>query len=148
ECPLPTGVLMRGEKPHVTGDTLARIQQVAQNDGDSLDLANFKGRYVHLLVVQTPNKPVWHLEEGEPVAWEALAMMNEEDDTPQLIAFSSLPKAVGFMQPAVIAGHISGINKVGKFSKATATGWTLPVLLNPPPQILTDARITTVSIDP
>ncbi len=147
ECPLPTGVLMRGEKPHTIADTLERIQQVAGNEGDSLDLSNFKGRYVHLLVTQTPNKPVWQLEDGEAVHWEALALIGT-DETPALIAFSSLPKAVGFMQPAVMAGQISDINKVAKFSKATAATWTLPVMLNPPPDVLNDARTTTLSIDP
>lgn len=147
ECPLPTGVLMRGEKPHTTVDTLERIQQVAGNEGDSLDLSNFKGRYVHLLVTQTPNKPVWQLEDGEAVHWEALALIGE-DEIPTLIAFSSLPKAVGFMQPAVMAGQISDINKVAKFSKVTAATWTQPVLLNPPPDVLSNARTITLTIDP
>ena len=147
ECPLPTGVLIRGEKPHTTADTLERIQQVAQHEGDLLDLATFKGRYVHLLVTQTPNKPVWTLEEGEPIHWEALAVM-AGNGALTLLVFSSLPKAVGFMQPAVMAGHINGINKVAKFSRETAATWTFPVLLNPPADVLATASITTVTVDP
>src|SRR5664279_3794743 len=42
-----TGVLLRGEKSHVTDDTLARIQSVAARDQA---LAEFKGRYLHLLI--------------------------------------------------------------------------------------------------
>ncbi|MEQ8672293.1 MAG: hypothetical protein RLP44_00945 [Aggregatilineales bacterium] len=147
ECPLPTGVLMRGEKPHHTADTLERIQQVAQHDGDVLDLATFKGRYVHLLVTQTPNKPVWTLQEGEPIHWEALAV-TDEHGSHNALAFSSLPKAVGFMQPAVLAGHISGINKVAKFSKETAASWTFPIMLNPPSDVLATMSTTTITIDP
>ena len=106
ECPLPMGVLMRGEKPHTTDDTLERVQQVAARDYAGTkdeaaselafaNLANFKGRYVHLLVRQTPNKPAWSLEAGEFVTWQAAAL-----ETPvgtALLAFSSLPQAVAFM---------------------------------------------------
>lgn len=49
-----------------------------------------------------------------------------------ILAFTSLPKAVAFMQPAVLAGRIKDVNKVGKFSRETALGWTVPVILNPP----------------
>ena len=48
---------------------------------------------------------------------------------PLLLAFSSLPNAVAFMQPAVIAGTIKDVNKVAKFSRATAQDWR--VLINP-----------------
>ena len=37
------GVLIRGEKPHDTADTLERIRSVARADSDSLDLKGFKG---------------------------------------------------------------------------------------------------------
>lgn len=142
ECPLPTGVLMRGEKPHTTADTLARIQQVATNDEDALSLADFKGRYVHLLVVQTPNKPVWALGEGETVQWQAVTVDGK------LIAFSSLPKAVGFMQPAVMQGRINGVNKVAKFDKTTAAAWAQPVLLNPTLDALNGKAIAFTEVDP
>ncbi|MBC8100341.1 MAG: hypothetical protein H7Y11_12930, partial [Armatimonadetes bacterium] len=42
ECPLPTGVLMRGEKPHTTDDTLARVQLGADGDADGLTLAAYR----------------------------------------------------------------------------------------------------------
>ncbi len=144
--PLPVGVLIRGEKPHTTSDTLERVQKVAANDDDRLTLADFKGRYVHLLILQTPNKPVWRMEPNEMITWQALAVQN--NDAPMLLAFSSLPKAVGFMQPAVIAGHISGINKVGKFDKTVAKAWTIPLTLNPPVDVLDRTQTVYVDIDP
>lgn len=125
ECPLPTGALVRGEKPHTTTDTLQRIRQVAGQDADALSLADFRGRYLHLLVIQTPNKPVWAIRPDEPIQWQAATAGGA------LLAFSSLPKAVAFMQEAVLSGALTGINKVGKFSRATAESWTTPVLLNP-----------------
>lgn len=142
ECPLPTGVLMRGEKPHSTEDTFERIQQVAEQDDDAQSLVEYRGKYVHLLVKQTPNKPVWALEAGETLYWQAL-MVNGA-----LLAFSSLPKAVGFMQPAVVSGKIKDVSKVAKFSKRATQTWTLPVLLNPTVELLDGHPITLIEIDP
>ncbi|MDX1994321.1 MAG: hypothetical protein SF029_18195 [bacterium] len=145
ECPLPTGVLMRGEKAHTTSHTLERIQQVADLDENALDLESYKGRFVHLLITQTPNKPAWKLDAGEQVEWQAAAVEGENE--PMLLAFSSLPKAVAFMQPAVLDGRVKDVNKVGKFSKATAQGWALPVLLNPDLTILNDRPLRLVPVD-
>jgi hypothetical protein len=142
ECPLPTGVLMRGEKPHMTEDTLERIQGVAEHDEDAQTLTDFKGKYVHLLVKQTPNKPVWALEPGETLRWEAVTLDGV------LLAFSSLPKAVGFMQPAVVAGKIKDVSKVAKFSKSTAQEWTQLVLLNPTLDTLNGQHVSFIDIDP
>jgi len=139
------GVLIRGEKAHTTDDTLQRIQQVATADGDMLDLATFKGRYVHLLIRQTPNKPVWKLQPDEQIRWQAVAI--RRDDV-ILLGFSSLPKAVGFMQPAVMENVIQDINKVGKFSKDTASTWSWSVLLNPTLDMIRDEALTWVEIDP
>jgi hypothetical protein len=140
------GVLIRGEKRHTTADTTHRIQQVAGKDEGMLHLESYRGRYVYLLVIQTPNKPVWQLDADEPVHWRAAAIVRDGERT--LLGFSSLPRAVGFMQPAVLAGQILDVNKVGKFSKATARSWTLPVLLNPEIDVLNDAQVTWVEIDP
>ncbi len=68
---LPSGVLLRGEKPHLTDDTLARIQSVAALDAAQ---AEFRGRYVHLLIRQTPNKPVWALKPDDQITWQAVAL--------------------------------------------------------------------------
>lgn len=135
------GVLMRGEKPHVTEDTLARIQSVAEHDATGVD---FKGRYVHLLVRQTPNKPVWALQPGEAVEWRALALADDGD--PLLLAFSSLPNAVAFMQPAVVKGTIKDVNKVAKFSRMAAQSWRLWV--NPPSDALDGREIVLLAVDP
>lgn len=142
ECPLPVGVLMRGERPHETDDTLARVQIGAEGDEDSQDLTHFKGRFVHLLIRQTPDKPAWKLRADESLVWEAVTLNGA------FLAFSSLPKAVAFMQPVVLTGQILGVSKVAKFSKITALGWSQPVLLNPTPEILENGTLGVVSIDP
>lgn len=138
------GVLIRGEKAHITDDTLSRIQQVATADEDMLDLTTFKGRYVHLLIQQTPNKPVWKLQADEKIEWQAVAI--QRDDSSILLGFSSLPKAVGFMQPAVVEGVVTDINKVGKFSKETASNWT--VMLNPTLEMIRNETLTMIDVDP
>jgi hypothetical protein len=140
-----SGVLARGEKPHTAQATLARIAQTAARDDSAPGLAAYSGRYVHLLIRQTPNKPAWALTPGERVSWEAAAL--DSGDGPALLAFSSLPKAVAFMQPAVLAGHISGVNKVGKFSRETAQTWPLPVRFNADAAALGGGRVVFVPVD-
>jgi len=132
------GLLIRGEKPHTEQHTVDRIKQVADRD------QAFPGRYVHLLIRQTPNKPVWALKEGEKVEWQAVTLTG--DDAPVFLAFSSLPKAVAFMQPAIMSGLIKDINKVAKFSRETAQNWTL--LVNPTIESLAGQAIALVSVDP
>lgn len=142
------GVLIRGEKPHTTADTLDRIQQVALADADLLKLETFKGRYVHLLIQQLPNKPVWKLEPDDKITWHAVAIAH--DDVDIVLGFSSLPKAVGFMQPAVVEGLITDINKVGKFAKETVASWddTMTVVLNPTLESIRRFPLKLVDIDP
>jgi hypothetical protein len=141
-----SGVLVRGEKPHTTADTLARIDSVARRDSAAPDLVGFKGRYLHLLVRQTPNKPVWALSADERVSWEALAVEQANDVT--VLAFSSLPNAVAFMQAAVLAGSLRDVNKVGKFSRRTAEAWAFRFVINPPPDILRQHTISRIAVDP
>jgi hypothetical protein len=141
-----TGILIRGEKPHTEHRTQERIRQVAALDSDMLDLATYTGRYVHLLVCQTPNTPVWKLATDERVEWQAVAI--ERDASAVLLAFSSLPKAVALMQPAVVAGRIKDVNKVAKFSRETARTWSFPVLLNPTMDTLENQSIVLVPVDP
>jgi hypothetical protein len=145
ECPLPTGVLMRGEKPHVTGNTLERVQQVAGQDAAYADLQTYRGRYVHLLVRENPAKPAWKREPGEVVTWEAVALSTADDVA--LLAFSSLPQAVAFMQPAVLDGRIDGVTKVGKFRREVAQAWERPVLLNGAVDVLDGAPVVFVPVD-
>jgi hypothetical protein len=139
--PILDGVLLRGEKPHTEARTVDRILQVAERE-EAADFTAYKGRYVYLLVQQTPNKPIWALRDGERVAWRAVTV----DDA--LLAFSSLPKAVAFMQPAVVAGLVKDINKVAKFTRETAQTWTQPVLLNAPVDVLHGRAVTLIDIDP
>lgn len=140
------GVLIRGEKRHTHQNTLDRIQSVAGQEIDGAVWATYCGRYVHLLIRQTPNKPVWRMDPDEPIRWQAVTLRRAERE--HLLAFSSLPKAVGFMQPAVVAGQINDINKVGKFSRSTAETWTLPVLLNPEWSLLDGGTAGFVEVDP
>lgn len=140
------GVLIRGEKEHITEDTLERVRQIAKSDSDLLDFDNYKGRYVHLLIIQTPNKPVWKLSSDDTIEWQAITI--EKDDTIVLLAFSSLPKAVSFMQPAVLRGFVRDVNKVGKFSKSTAQKWDYPILLNPILDDISDYNVKLLYINP
>jgi hypothetical protein len=122
------GLLLRGEKAHQTADTLQRVQEIAQRDSDLLDLATYRGRFLYLLIQQSPNKPVWALKADESISWKAIAIENAGQA--YLLAYSSLPKAVAFMQKAVLDGFIRDVNKLGKFSKEAAATWSFPVLLN------------------
>lgn len=140
------GALLRGEKAHLTADTHERIQAVAQQDAAFTDLATYRGRYLHLLIQQQPNKPAWKLDPGETVTWHAVAVTVNGETA--LLAFSSLPNAVGFMQPAVLSGQIRDVNKVGKFSRTSAQTWTLPVILNADVSLLAAATVTLVAVDP
>ncbi|MFN8562170.1 MAG: hypothetical protein U0703_11245 [Anaerolineae bacterium] len=77
------------------------------------------------------------------VEWRALALADDGDRL--LLAFSSLPNAVAFMQPAVLDGAITGVNKVAKFSRA-AQDWR--PWINPPLEALAGREIVYVPVDP
>ncbi|MEM9954386.1 MAG: hypothetical protein AAF846_22445 [Chloroflexota bacterium] len=140
-----TGVLIRGEKPHTTEDTIERVETIASRDADLLNLETFRGRFVHLLIVQTPNIPIWKRKPDDPITWHAVAVTIE--NTQRLLAFSSLPKAVNFMQSAVMAGFVQDVNKVGKFSKDIAREWQPTPLLNPILEQVTDYSVILLNID-
>jgi hypothetical protein len=139
------GVLVRGEKPHTSANTLERIQGVAEQDSGLTNFDQYSGRYVHLLIQQRPNKPVWALRPDEPITWEAIGV--QTDAGVVLLAFSSLPRAVGFMQPAVVQGRIKDVNKVGKFRREVAQGWTHKALLNPSLDGLAGLAVVLVPVD-
>jgi ubiquinone/menaquinone biosynthesis C-methylase UbiE len=155
------GILSRGEKPFPQGlTTTARVDQTAaQERGDlhGIDAAHLfsdeaKGRYLFLLVRQTPDKPPWAVQPGERVTWTA-AMVDDADGVGHLLAFSSLPKAVQFMQPAVTANLLIGVNKVAKFDKSRALTWGGRALLNPPFEALLGSSAfrfagRTLNVDP
>jgi hypothetical protein len=144
ESPKRVGVLMRGEKPHTEDHTVDRVKQVAERDADPSTRRS--SRYVHLLIQQTPNKPAWKLEPDEQIKWQAVAVAGHNESV--VLAFSSLPKAVEFMQPSVLAGHIKDVNKVAKFSWETARAWPYPIMLNPSDEIFDTQEVVFVSVDP
>lgn len=135
------GVLSRGEKPYgVNTASVERIAQAAALDDTSgkleiIDAAALpdygRGRFIFLLVRQSPDKPAWAIQPGETIRWDA-ALITDPAQQPYLLAFTSLPKAVAFMQPAVTTGWLIGVNKVAKFEKTAAPPWGLNVLVNPP----------------
>lgn len=121
------GVLLRGERAHTTADTLERVQVAAGQDADTLTLDTFKGRFVYLPIRQSPNKPPWKITRDDVVIWEAVTV--GDDNT--LLAFTSLPKAVGFLQQAIVQGMMLGITKVAKFRRDVPLLSAYSVLLNP-----------------
>jgi hypothetical protein len=144
ESPKPTGVLMRGEKPHIEEHTVDRIKQVAERD-NSPAAQRRASRYVHLLIQQKPNKPAWKLKKDEVLDWQAVAVAGDNETI--LLAFSSLPKAVEFMQPAVLAGHILDVNKVAKFAWSVVQALPYPIMLNPSDEIFDTQAVTFVAVD-
>jgi hypothetical protein len=141
EHPAPLGVLMRGEKPHTEERTVDRAKQVARRDSAARGV-----RYIHVLIQQTPNKPAWKLEAGEKVDWQAVAVVGQGETV--LLAFSSLPKAVEFMQPAVMAGHVKDVNKIAKFRWEVARDWPFPIMLNPSDEIFDTQAVALLAVDP
>lgn len=139
------GVLVRGERPHHTADTHERVNIAAQADEAGLTLDRVPGRFVHLLIRQAPNKPVWRMEADEPLNWQAIAL--DAEGQPRLLAFTSLPRAVSLMQPAVVAGRIRDVNRVGKFAKETVQAWGLPLIVNPTIEMLADGHIVSLPVD-
>ena len=146
ECPLPIGALMRGEKPHQSDDTLERVKVASDRDADAINWDTYNGRYVYLLIQQTPNKPAWRLMPDDVIEWKAAALQTVTRVT--ALVFSSLPKAVSFMQPAVLDGQLEGITKVAKFSREIAQGWAFGTALNPTNAIFDGKTVTWIEIDP
>ncbi len=133
---LPDGILYRGEYPY--DGNLSTQERVSIGAGppsitgiiSSSEIEATTGRYVLVLVRQTPNLPAWRLEPDTPVLWHLAALETEQHPT-LVLAFSALPKAVAWMQHAVLNGFLPDIHKIVKFSKTTAAQWRLPLLLNP-----------------
>ncbi len=138
-------LLLRGERP------LEAQEGQERNPGVSVEAAGHvaalrPGRYVHLLLRQTPERAPWATEPGEALRWQALTL-----DVPgerRLLAFSSLPQAVAFMQPAVLQGRLRDVNKVGKFPREAANDWPFAPLLDPAPDVLERADTGLVDVDP
>jgi hypothetical protein len=131
--------LYRGERPPA-GSSIERHTQLAASipttaafnaSPGMTDAAAINTPFVFLLVSRTPNKPAWKLEPGEFVAWRAATLIPAAGAQPVLLAFSSLVKAVAFLQGAVLARRLAGVNKVGKFRAEASQTWPLPLTLNP-----------------
>jgi hypothetical protein len=81
----------------------------------------------------------------EPVTWEAAAVA--ADQGVALLAFTALPRAVGFMQTAILEGTLSGITRVARFSRAAARAWEQSAWLNPPPSVLRGRSVVFLPVD-
>ncbi len=126
-------VLYRGERPPL-GSSVTRVQTLAS--GVRPRTSNSRSEpltspSLFLLVTQTPNKPAWTLTRDEKLDWRAVTLLDPATGQPSLLAFSSLVKAVAFMQAAILAKAIGGVNKVGKFRAEVSQTWALPFVLNP-----------------
>ena len=135
------GVLVRGEKPYPIQTPEDPVTPVIDTpDGltslDAARLAQTPGRYVFLLIRQTPNRPVWSLPPDTLVVWDAASTFDRDLKIPAALAFSSLPKAVAFMRPAVTANVLIGVTRIARFDKTIAAHWSFPVLLNPTFELL------------
>jgi len=129
------GILSRGEKPYPTQNPAAR--QTYSDPAQSNDalipvtaasaLDGTPSRNLFLLIRQEPDKPAWTLQPGEVVTWGAASALHEGQ--PVALAFTSLPKGVAFMQPAV--NLLKGVTKVAKFPRDTAQSWDFSLLINP-----------------
>ena len=127
-------LLLRGERPRGAQDCAVRGPGAR------------KGRYLHLLLRQSPEGPPWAHAPGDDMRWQALTL--DVGGQRRLLAFSSLPQAVAFMQPAVLQGRLRDVNKVGKFPRETARDWPLGVLLDPAPAILERGDTGLFEVDP
>jgi hypothetical protein len=140
ECPLPVGALIRGEKPHTEAHTVDRVKQVAAQDAPIRT-----ARYLHLLIHQTPDKPAWRLTAADTIRWQAIGVQGDNEVV--LLTFSSLPKAVEFMQPAVIAGYVKNVNKIAKFKWDVVKAWPYATILNPSDEIFETQAVAMLDVD-
>jgi hypothetical protein len=118
--------LYRGERPPVSRN---RVEALADTYNPNPENQNL--RFIFLLISQIPNKPAWRLAPDEKVQWQAATLIDPKTQQPTLLAFASLVKAVAFMQPAILAQRIGGVNKIGKFPVAAAHAWHPPLTINP-----------------
>lgn len=134
--------LYRGERPPRVppGERVARV---------AAQPASAATPYLFLLITQTPNVPGWRLPAGSSVRWQAATRLHPATGQLRLLAFSSLARAVAFMQPAIRAGAIGGVNKIAKYPAGAAEHWLQPVWLNPSPaEALAAAPGPALEVDP
>ncbi len=147
--PVGDFIVYRGERPP-QGSSVERVQTLAAPSPSPYPTPLRSGGnylqspFVFLLIIQTPNRPAWTppaVSQNEKVEWRAVTILDPATGQPALLAFSSLVKAVAFMQSAILAKWISGVNKVGKFRSEVGRTWELPLILNP---TFDDLRSTTL----
>jgi hypothetical protein len=145
--PQPEGwTLYRGERPR-EGQPLA--EDAGADNADAETARALEAPFFYIPVTQSPNKPAWRLSPGETIRWQAPTVGNPASGEASLLVFSSLLRAVAFMQRAVLAGTIKDINKVGKFANALVKSWGRPFLLNPTFHLVrTQTRGPAVEVDP
>lgn len=141
-------VLARGERPPRAANPATRLARVAAL-GDELTLLSGEElpRFVHLLVHQEPDARGWEQSDLALLTWDALTLRDTSTSQTVLLGFSSLTKAVAFMQAAVLAAALVGINKLPRFRGDTIAGWHVTLLLNPAFETLkTTARFDFASL--
>ncbi len=122
--------LYRGERPP-EGGPLQRLETLSTSFESLYPATGHRPPSLFLLVTQSPNKSAWKLSPDEKLEWRAVTLLDPATGLPALLAFSSLVKAVAFMQAAILARMITGVNKVAKFKAEVAQSWELPMILNP-----------------
>ncbi len=128
-------LLARGERPTEHARPTARIAAIAQLTANAIEVteaAEIAKQYqsLHLLVRQDPPTRGW--TDAQPdLTWQAITVRDTQIDRVVLLAFTSLTKAVAFMQPAVIAGAISNVNKLPRYEMDQFLKWNLPLIVNP-----------------
>ncbi|HRE47840.1 MAG TPA: hypothetical protein PLD47_08945 [Aggregatilineales bacterium] len=145
--PKGAGILARGEVPYPNLTTLERIALSAERGGEALPNRQREYLYLFLLIRQTSNKAAWALTPADTLRWEAITAA-DGGGAAVLLTFTSLPKAVQFMQAAVKAGAIRDVNKIAKFSSEVAAVWTLPHMVNPTFEVARYAFTAPYGIDP
>jgi hypothetical protein len=88
------------------------------------------GRPLYVLVQQRPHRPGWEPAGESEIRWDVLTAADAAGGPPRVLVFSALPRAVRFMQPAVLAG-LALVNRVGRFPAAVVADWGLPLELDP-----------------
>ncbi len=132
-------LLARGERPTEQLHPVERIAAIAGLAPGTLELLEVKEaaeryRALHLLVRQIPPARSW--SDSMNVSWQAGTVRDIAADRTVLLAFTSLVKAVAFMQPAVLAGALRNINKLPRFEMVHLIKWGLPVIVNPVFEVL------------
>ena len=127
-------LLARGERPTEHAHPTARIAAIAQlapNASEVVEATEIAQQYrsLHLLVRQNPPMRGWTAESD--FTWQAITVRDTQADRVVLLAFTSLVKAVAFMQPAVIAGVMSNVNKLPRYETELLIKWNLPLIVNP-----------------